>query len=78
MFAFVSPRLALHALALADDSSAHHFLCHSDGSACEDGCDRRADPVRLAAYLGEPIGLEGLYDLDDDTAADGTRDVFIA
>lgn len=28
----------------------HHYLCHGDGSACEDGCDRTADPVRLAKY----------------------------
>jgi len=31
-------------------AAAHMQLCHSDGSACEDGCDRTADPERLAAY----------------------------
>jgi len=36
--------------ALEDDCYAHLYLCHGDGSKCEDGCDRRADPKRLRAY----------------------------
>ena len=32
------------------DQEAHRFLCHADGSECEDGCDRPADPKRLAEY----------------------------
>lgn len=27
----------------------HAFLCHADGSVCDDGCDVSADPVRVAA-----------------------------
>lgn len=32
----------------ADD---HRYLVHGDGSKCEDGCDRPADPKRLAEYI---------------------------
>lgn len=28
----------------------HRFLCHSDGSKCEDGCDASPDPTRVAVY----------------------------
>ena len=27
----------------------HLFLCHSDGSVCQDGCNVRVDPVQLSS-----------------------------
>lgn len=37
-----------------DVSHAHRWLCHSDGSECEDGCDVGADPDRIARYRALP------------------------
>jgi len=31
-------------------SKAHAWLCHSDGSTCEDGCNVEAFPDRLARF----------------------------
>lgn len=39
--------------ALENDHYAHLYLCHGDGSVCEDGCNRLVDPKRLAAYQAE-------------------------
>lgn len=44
--------VASEALALVenyDDVDAHNFLCHNDGSGCDDGCDAMANPARLDA-----------------------------
>lgn len=49
--------------ALEDDAYAHMYLCHSDGSACADGCDRRAHPDRLRAYEAE--GRSDAYERGD-------------
>lgn len=36
----------------ADDAFAHRWLCHVDRK-CEDGCDVRPEPARLALYESE-------------------------
>ncbi len=36
-------------------AATHGYLVHPDGSACEDGCDRAADPVRLERYRRAPV-----------------------
>lgn len=39
--------------ALEDDYYAHMYLCHGDGSNCEDGCNGIPNPKRLRAYEAE-------------------------
>ena len=38
-----------------DNAKAHTFLCHGDGSACEDGCEVSADADALAFYDAEMV-----------------------
>jgi len=39
---------------LSDLSFAHNWLCHSDGSECEDGCAATACPDRAMLYAAIP------------------------
>lgn len=54
---------APHGLHPEHVAAAHRFVVHRDGSPCEDGCDRGADPIGLATYnaLGLPVGPVPVY-----------------
>ena len=35
-------------------AQVHDFLCHADGTECEDGCDDQADSEQLRRYEAMP------------------------
>lgn len=47
------------------DAATHMWLCHSDGSRHEDGCDKSAIPERLAEFEAPCATLAELEEATD-------------
>lgn len=59
-----------------NDGEAHWFLCHSDGSRCEDGCDKAALPEPLKFYTEQtPLVVVDMRTYDVWARAQGWTDV---